>query len=335
MRSRIPLTRLLLKTVIDATKSHPSVYFWALLGTVIQAFFSIWTAWTLVSVYQRFSPSGAASSTGGNTGSGAVTGLIVFIGVAYYWTSELIKAVFFTTIAGTFGAWYYALPGDKARGASIKSFGRAISLSLGSLAFGSLIIALLDLLRAVLSIVQSSEAAGGDMVGAAIACVANCLLGCVQWAVELFNKYAYINIALYGNSYIKAAKETWRLVKDRGIDAIAQDCLTGIVFSFGSVIVGVITWVQALGSVLYPLLTLSLARPHYTTQRHLRLRLPQAHGPDVHQRSELLHLRHPPRRRRHGYPDLPFPRRRRHQLGHEHAVRRLGRGPIHSSAEGE
>lgn len=170
-----------------------------------------------------------------------MTGLIVFIGVAYYWTSELIKAVFLTTVAGTFGAWYYALPGDKARGASLKSFGRAISLSLGSLAFGSLLLAILDILRAILSVIQSSESQSGDMVGAAIACVANCLLGCVQWAVEFLNKYAYINIALYGNSYITAAKETWTLIKDRGIDALAQDCLTGIVFTFGSIVVGVIT----------------------------------------------------------------------------------------------
>lgn len=56
----------------------------------------------------------------------------------------------------------------------------------------------------------------------------------------VFNKYSYINIALYGNKYTDAARETWRLIKDRGIDALAQDCLVSIVFSFGSVVVGVI-----------------------------------------------------------------------------------------------
>jgi hypothetical protein len=45
--------------------------------------------------------------------------------------------------------------------------------------------------------------------------------------VEWFNKYAYIEIALYGKSYLPAAKDTWNLMKDRGIDALINDSLVG------------------------------------------------------------------------------------------------------------
>ena len=38
--------------------------------------------------------------------------------------------------------------------------------------------------------------------------------GCLDYLAELFNKFAYANIAMYGNGYITAAKETWRLVRD-------------------------------------------------------------------------------------------------------------------------
>ena len=41
----------------------------------------------------------------------------------------------------------------------------------------------------------------------------------IDWLIEFFNRLAYVNIALYGNSYIAAAKETWTLVKAKGIDA--------------------------------------------------------------------------------------------------------------------
>lgn len=34
-----------------------------------------------------------------------------------------------------------------------------------------------------------------------------------------------IEIALYGKAYIPAAKDTWRLFKDRGITALINDCL--------------------------------------------------------------------------------------------------------------
>lgn len=184
MRRKIPLARLLLRTIINATKQHPSVYLWALGGLIVQTFFSIFTAWIMIATYQRFSPSGAAAGRGGNTSSGAVTGLVVFIVFAYYWISETLKGLFFVTNAGTFGTWYYAAPGESTRGASLKSFGRASTFSLGSIAFGSLILAILDLLRGILSVVQQTEAQSGDMLGAAIACVVQCLLGCIQWAIE-------------------------------------------------------------------------------------------------------------------------------------------------------
>jgi hypothetical protein len=34
--------------------------------------------------------------------------------------------------------------------------------------------------------------------------------------------------ALYGKSYIPAAKDTWRLLKQRGIDALVNDNLVSI-----------------------------------------------------------------------------------------------------------
>ena len=43
-----------------------------------------------------------------------------------------------------------------------------------------------------------------------------------------FSRYAYIEIALYGKSYITAAKDTFRLFRDRGIDAIVNDSLVSM-----------------------------------------------------------------------------------------------------------
>jgi hypothetical protein len=60
-----------------------------------------------------------------------------------------------------------------------------------------------------------------------------------------FNKYALINVSLYGNSYITAAKETWRLMKDRGIDALATDSLVNIVWTYGSIVVGILVGIFA------------------------------------------------------------------------------------------
>ena len=111
--------------------------------------------------------------------------------------------------------------------ATLKAFIRSTTLSLGSIAFGSLIVTILELIRLILQVVQQQEAAQGDMVGQIIACCAVCCISCITSLVEWFNKYAYIEISLYGKAYIPAAKDTWRLMKDRGIDALINDSLVG------------------------------------------------------------------------------------------------------------
>lgn len=45
-------------------------------------------------------------------------------------------------------------------------------------------------------------------------------------------------IALYGKPYVKAAKDTWRLFKDRGITLLVNDSLINNIWTFGSIAVG-------------------------------------------------------------------------------------------------
>jgi hypothetical protein len=72
------------------------------------------------------------------------------------------------------------------------------------------------------------------VVGVVFACCAECLIGCVEGMVQYFNRYAYIEIALYGKTYINAAKDTWHLFMDRGVTAIVNDSLVGITLQWGS-----------------------------------------------------------------------------------------------------
>lgn len=68
-----------------------------------------------------------------------------------------------------------------------------------------------------------------------------------------------IEIALYGKAYIEAAKDTWRLMKDRGIDALVNDSLVGTVVLWGSYINGFLCG-------LYAFLYLKFTSPSYNSQ---------------------------------------------------------------------
>jgi hypothetical protein len=83
-------------------------------------------------------------------------------------------------------------------------------------------------------------------------CILGCIISLLDWVVEFVNRYAFVSIALYGKSYFAAAKDTWRLIKDRGIDALVNLCLVGPVLSFGALFVAFVT---ALLSYVYILFT--------------------------------------------------------------------------------
>jgi len=124
---------------------------------------------------------------------------------------------------------------------TLSSFVRASTLSLGSIAFGSLIVTLLELLRLVLNAALQGAADDGHPIQVCLAMCASCFMEFIQSLVEYFNKYAYIEIALYGKGYIPAAKDTWRLFKDRGIDALVNDSLVSMTLTWGAYAIGLLS----------------------------------------------------------------------------------------------
>jgi hypothetical protein len=98
-------------------------------------------------------------------------------------------------------------------------------------------VALIQALRALANEARNNGDAG------ALACIAECLLGCLQGIAEYFNKWAFIYVGLYGYSYLEAGKNVITLFKNRGWDAIIADDLIGNVLFLVSIIVGAITGV--------------------------------------------------------------------------------------------
>lgn len=81
-----------------------------------------------------------------------------------------------------------------------------MTYSFGSISFGSLLVAIIQLLRQACSIARQSEAAQGNIVGSILFCVLGCFIGILDWAVQFINEYAFSYIALYGKAYVPAAK---------------------------------------------------------------------------------------------------------------------------------
>ncbi|RSH94165.1 Protein pns1 [Saitozyma podzolica] len=212
LRKRVPLAKLLIQTTIDITRHHPVVYLIALVGLVFQRAWSIWYAFTCIAIYVKWTP-GRTGCSASPCSSAKVGGLIFYSTFSYCWTSQVIANVIVCTLSGgIFGGWYYCGPRAANSGlpkrASLKSFVRSTTLSLGSIAFGSLIVTIVELLRVFLQGVQQYKAGQVD--------------------------------PLYGKAYLPAAKDTWRLMRDRGINALINDSLVGIVIMWSAYVNGFI-----------------------------------------------------------------------------------------------
>lgn len=254
---RIPFTAFMLQTAMDVARGYGHVFFVSALGGIVTVAFAAWFSVTLVAIYVTYEPNSSGvnpACQNGGCSTAKVIGLVVYVTFAMYWFSEWIKNTVHTTIAGVYGSWYFwsksagGMPKKSTRGA----FRRATIYSFGSISFGSLIIALINMLRQVCSVAQQQEASGGNIIASIFLWILGCIISLLDWLATLFNRYAFCHIALYGKAYIPAARDTWKMVRDRGIDALVQDCLIGPVLTMGSLFVA---YVCALLSYLYLIFT--------------------------------------------------------------------------------
>jgi hypothetical protein len=119
--------------------------------------------------YAKWTPnSDNPNCSDGSCSSGKVAGLVFFLTFSFLWTSQVIGNVALATLAGgPFGAWYYFGPremGEMPKHPTISAFGRASTLSLGSIAFGSLIVTILELIKMLLQAAQNNANADGHRV---------------------------------------------------------------------------------------------------------------------------------------------------------------------------
>ena len=91
-----------------------------------------------------------------------------------------------SVVAGVYGSWFFCAgkPGGMPKGATRGAFRRSMTYSFGSISFGSLVVALINMLRQAVSIAQQTEAGQGNIVASILFCVLGCLVGIVQWAVQ-------------------------------------------------------------------------------------------------------------------------------------------------------
>jgi solute carrier family 44 (choline transporter-like protein), member 2/4/5 len=157
------------------------------------------------------------------------------------WMNSFLQGIGMMTIAGSVSCWYWApfeittadtSAGDgsgkkgccKGGGTSAKaiipgfpvcgSLWRTLRFHTGTVAFGSLLIAIAQFIRIVFAYLtkQLEKAPGNEKVKKIIACVINCMLACLEKCVKFISRNSYIYSAIKGTSFCWSAFKSFKLI---------------------------------------------------------------------------------------------------------------------------
>jgi solute carrier family 44 (choline transporter-like protein), member 2/4/5 len=168
----------------------------------------------------------------------------VFMG---FWLLCFVVGMGQITLAGAFASWYWAWekPRDIPTFPIASSGLRALRYHTGSVAFGSLLIAIVMFIRVVLEFLQRQLSTSQNKVAAFFFCILRCCFWCLESILRFITKNAFIMIAIHGKCFCIAAKDGFFLVMRNCLRLLVLDNVTGFILFVGKLIVAALVGVSA------------------------------------------------------------------------------------------
>ncbi|KAB7499015.1 Choline transporter-like protein 1, partial [Armadillidium nasatum] len=135
----------------------------------------------------------------------------VYYVFGFLWVIQFVMACQSVIIAGAVGTWYFRRDKSKLGTPILTSMGNLIRYHLGSVAFGALIIAIVQMIRLVLKYIEQKSSGMNEGLKWCLRCC-QCCLWCFEKFLKFLNRNAYIQIALFGYSFCKGARNGFAIV---------------------------------------------------------------------------------------------------------------------------
>jgi len=236
LRKKIALTCAMFKEACRGIQHNTALF--PVLAIVVAVFLGFAALWVASFIYLWSIPSDTVQVTGSDSQAPQfnekVRNLLLFQVFAFLWIVGFLSAVYQHVVAGSVAGWYFSrdvVSAGKPRVNAFSSLFHAVTTSFGSLAFGSLILAIVQFMNFLLEQTKKSNSQNRLLV-CLISCI-QCILACIQGIVQYINKFAYIYVAMHGYSFCKAARECFELVSRNFFSAVIMDTITGFVLFVG------------------------------------------------------------------------------------------------------
>jgi len=230
VRDRLAFAAANLGVACAALKVHPSSFGIVLLGMVASvAWAFLWAAGALGVIKAVH---GDGDEGGGNVSVNPGVGFLLL--VSFYWGGLVASNVGHVAVSGTVASWWFHPEDAQDPGACRSALWRASTSSFGSVCFGSLLVAVLEAVRACLRNATDQAQRRGQGVMACCLCCLECLLRQVERWVQYINKFAFTYVAIYGDDFLTAGRRVRDLFTKRGFwNTVLNDFVLERVFFMG------------------------------------------------------------------------------------------------------
>ncbi|KAG6601307.1 CTL-like protein DDB_G0274487 isoform X1 [Cucurbita moschata] len=208
---RLPFTLLVLQKAVKMVSGLPEV---------IKVAYAFMIVMLLCMGVWSFGVAGIVASS---MGDGGRWWLLVVFSISLFWAGVVFCNTLHVIVSGmVFLVLFHG--GRESSSMPSKSLMKAsryaVTTSFGSICYGSLFTAPIRTLRWEIRGIRSKIGQNECLL-----CCVDFLFHLVETLVRFFNKYAYVQIAVYGKSFNRSARDAWELLQSTGVEAlVAYDC---------------------------------------------------------------------------------------------------------------
>jgi len=158
----------------------------------------------------------------------------------FFWGLFFIEALDQMVLAGAFASWYWVLnKKDVPKMPLMSSFYRTFRYHIGTLAFGSLIIAIIRMIRVLIEYIEEKlkEYQQDNPLVKCMLCFCKCCFYCLEKFMKFLNRNAYIMTAVYGKNFCWSAKEAFKLLFRNLARVVVLDKVTDFLLLLGKLVI--------------------------------------------------------------------------------------------------
>jgi choline transporter-like protein 2/4/5 len=179
----------------------------------------------------------------------------------WFWTSEFIVAIGQISIALAITSWYFTKDKSTIGNSTVFWAMRStLFYHMGTAAFGSLVIAIIKTIRAVIAYLQKQAKQQQNKIMEYVMCVCQCCMWCLEKCMKFLNKNAYIITAIYGYSFLKSARVAFFTLLRNILRVSAVSLVSEFVLMLGKVFVPM--------STVFILYLIMVCHLHYYYHHH-------------------------------------------------------------------